>query len=92
MCEICSVSVVADTDAGGVVNFAGGVVCPKQPESSTLDIAAWFMLMGRFAGRIVPPIGVTGTSACSMAIASAAVLVPGSALPRMRPRHDMLRP
>lgn len=24
--------------------------CPKQPELSTLDIAAWFMLMGRFAG------------------------------------------
>ena len=30
--------------------------CLKTPESSTLDIPAWFMLMGRFCrDRIVPP-------------------------------------
>jgi len=52
--------------------------CLKTPESSTLDIPASFMLMGRFAG--------TGSSrrpesrdasACSTVIASAAVVGPG---------------
>ncbi len=63
--------------------------CLKTPESSMLDIPAWFMLMGRFAG--------TGSSrrpesrdasACSTVIASAAVVVPGPLSPTMRSRRD----
>src|SRR5271166_937088 len=68
------------------------VSCLKTPESSTLDIPASFMLMGRFAG--------TGSSrrpesrdasACSTVIASAAVVVPGPPSLTVRSHRDTSR-
>jgi hypothetical protein len=61
------------------------VSCLKTPESSTLDIPAWFMLMGRFAGsRSSRRPESRDASACSTVIASAAVVVPGPPSPTVR--------
>jgi len=66
--------------------------CLKTPESSTLDIPAWFMLMGRFAasGSSCRPES-REASACSTVITPAAVVVPGAPSPTVRSRRDTSR-
>ena len=57
------------------------VSCLKTPESSTLDLPAPFMLMGRFAGSGSSRRPESrDASASSTVIASAAVVVPGPPL------------
>ena len=66
--------------------------CLKTLESSTLDIPAWFMLMGRFAGSVSSRRPESrDASACSTVIASTAVVVPGPPSPTVRSRRDTSR-
>jgi hypothetical protein len=82
MIAVPAVAPVIEVDA---VFAVAAMSCLKTPESSTLYIPAWFMLMGRFAGSGSSRRPESrDASACSTVIASAAVVVPGPPSPTVR--------